>query len=185
MDWKNIASNVSALAPTIGTAIGGPVGSVSGLGIKAICDFFGVDSTSKDAAAQVETALNGMTPEQAVALKKNDQDFKIKMADLGVKDRDSARNREKQIGSRETAILAYLALGAFISVVAAVLYALLFGKGIESIGTLGGSIIGSIITLLSQKVEQVFSYFFGSSKGSQDKTSVLSDSLFGALNGKK
>ena len=37
MDWKKLASNVASLAPGIGAAIGGPVGSVAGLGVKALC----------------------------------------------------------------------------------------------------------------------------------------------------
>lgn len=192
MDWKSIAANVSVVAPGIGAAIGGPAGSVVGLGVKALCNFFGVDSTSKDAAAQVEAAVNNMTPEQAVALKKNDQDFQVSMEEIGVKvfameveDRDSARNREKEVGSRETAILAYMAVLSFVAVVGIVLWAILFGKGMEAIGVLGGSLIGSIVTLLSQKVEQVFGYFFGSSKGSQSKTNTLSNGLASALSGKK
>lgn len=188
MDWKSIASNVSAVAPGIGAAIAGPAGSVVGLGVKAICNFFGVDSTAKDAVNQVETALNTMTAEQAVSLKKNDQDFQVSMEEIGVKifemevkDRDSARTREKDVGSRETAVLAYMAIGSFVIVVIVVLYAILFGKGMEAIGVLGGSLVGSIVTLLSQKVEQVFGYFFGSSKSSNNKTNTLSDSLTAAL----
>lgn len=188
MNWKSIASNISAVAPGLGAAIGGPTGSVVGLGVKAICNFFGVDSTSKAALAQVETALNNMTPEQAVALKKNDQDFQVSMEELGVKvfelevkDRDSARKREKEVGSRETATLAYMAILSFIAVVGMVLWAILFGKGMEAIGVLGGSLIGSIVTLLSQKVEQVFGYFFGSSKGSHIKTDTLSNGLANAI----
>ena len=192
MNWKSIAGNVSAVAPGIGAAIGGPAGSVVGLGVKAICDFFGVDSTAKDASAQVETALNNMSPEQAVALKKNDQEFQVSMEEIGVKvfeievkDRDSARDREKDVGSRETATLAYMAIISFVAVVGMVLWAILFGKGMETIGVLGGSLIGSIVTLLSQKVEQVFGYFFGSSKGSNSKTNVLSNGLASALSNKK
>ena len=192
MDWKNIAANVSAVAPGIGAAIGGPAGSIVGLGVKAICDFFDVDSTAKDAAAQVEVALNQMNPEQAVALKKNDQDFQVSMEEIGVKvfemevkDRDSARGREKEVGSRETAMLAYMAVLSFVAVVGIVLWAILFGRGMEAIGVLGGSLIGSIVTLLSQKVEQVFGYFFGSSKGSNIKNNALFAGLPGSLGGKK
>jgi len=54
-------------------------------------------------------------------------------------------------------------------------------KNIESIGVLGGSLIGSIITLLAQKVEQVCGYFFGSSKGSQAKTNTMSANITKAL----
>jgi len=55
----------------------------------------------------------------------------------------------------------------------------------EAIGVLGGSLIGSIVTLLSQKVEQVFGYFFGSSKGSNIKNNALFAGLPGSLGGKK
>lgn len=192
MDWKDIASNVASLAPSIGAAIGGPVGSVTGLGIKALCGLFGIDSTSPDAPTQVETALNSMTPAQAIQLKKQDQDFQMQMEELGVKvfsleveDRNTARKREQEVGSRETAILAYMAVSAFIGVVSIVLWAILFGAGMETIGVLGGSLIGSIVTLLSQKVEQVFGYFFGSSKNSNTKTTALAENLTKSIDNKK
>jgi len=193
MDWKSIASNVARIAPGIGAAIGGPAGSVVGLGVKALCDVFGVDSGALDATQQVEQALNSMTPEQAVELKKADNQFildmkelDIKVFELEVKDRDSAREREQDVGSRETAVLAYVIVSAFVFVIGFILWALLRnGQNMESIGVLGGSLIGSIITLLSQKVEQVCGYFFGSSKGSQTKTNTLSANITKALNSKK
>jgi len=189
MDWKSIAGNVARIAPGIGAAIGGPAGSVVGLGVKALCDAFGVDSGAPDATQQVEQALNSMTPEQAVELKKADNQFildmkelDIKVFELEVEDRDSARKREIDVGSRETAILAYIIVLAFVFVIGFILQALLHdNKNIESIGVLGGSLIGSIITLLAQKVEQVCGYFFGSSKGSQAKTNTMSANITKAL----
>jgi len=132
MDWKSIAGNVARIAPGIGAAIGGPAGSVVGLGVKALCDAFGVDSGAPDATQQVEQALNSMTPEQAVELKKADNQFildmkelDIKVFELEVEDRDSARKREIDVGSRETAILAYIIVLAFVFVIGFILQALL------------------------------------------------------------
>ena len=102
MDWSSLASNVAALAPGIGAAIGGPVGAVAGLGVKALCSLFGVEASADDAVGKVAQALNGMTPEQAVALKQLDQQFikdmralDVDVFRLEVDDRKSARAENK------------------------------------------------------------------------------------------
>ncbi|HCY84673.1 MAG TPA: hypothetical protein DHV36_06010 [Desulfobacteraceae bacterium] len=188
MDWKDIASNVAKVAPGIGAAIGGPAGSVVGLGVKALCGFFGIDSGAQDAAKQVEQALNNMTAAEAIELKKADQDFQIQMEELGVKvfeleakDRDSARQRERDVGSRETAVLAYLMTVAFVVAIGMVLYAIFFGNGLHNIGEMAAGLIGILIGHLANKVEQVYGYFFGSSKGSHAKTGALAQQIGKAL----
>jgi hypothetical protein len=115
MDWKSLAGNVAALAPTLGAAIGGPVGSVAGIGVKALCGLFGVEPTADDAAQQVEVALNQMTPEQATALKQGEMQFKRDMKALDIDvfkletaDRDSARKMQVSTGSWTPHVLAGL-----------------------------------------------------------------------------
>lgn len=171
MDWSKLASNVASLAPGLGAAIGGPVGAVAGLGVKALCSLFGVDSQSDDAAAQVEKALSGMTPEQALALKDADRQFvkDMKALDvdvfrLEVQDRDSARRREASAGSKAITAMAFIIVGGFLGMV----YGLLSG-GLEAVdSTLAGTLIGYV----SAKAEQVVSYYFGSSLGSARKTEL-------------
>lgn len=97
--WKDI---VSAVAPVLGTAIGGPFG---GLAARAISQAVlgKPDGSEKELAAAIE----GASPETLAAIKKADQDFELRMQELGIdlervhqQDRSSAREREaKEAGA--------------------------------------------------------------------------------------
>ena len=86
---------VGAVAPTIATAIGGPLG---GMAMKVVAEVLGLpaDSSEKD----VSRAMAAATPDQLLALKQADQDFAVRMRELDIdlekiaaSDRDSARRR--------------------------------------------------------------------------------------------
>lgn len=68
---------LGAVAPTIGTALGGPMG---GMAMNMVSQALGCKNTPKD----VEKAVQNATPEQLVELKKLDNDFDIKMKELDV-----------------------------------------------------------------------------------------------------
>ena len=76
MDLNKIMSTV---APWIGTALGGPLG---GMAVQAAADALGISDKTVDAVKQ---ALSGATPEQMLALKQADQNFALKMQELGFK----------------------------------------------------------------------------------------------------
>ena len=59
---------IDAVAPTIGQALGGPMG---GLAAQAISSVLGVKNDSKS----IEKALQSATPEQLVEIKKAELDF--------------------------------------------------------------------------------------------------------------
>lgn len=166
MDWKNL---IATVAPWIGTALGGPLG---GMAIGAIGDALGL---SEKTEATIKGALSGATPEQMLALKQADQAFALKMQELGFEneqkiaelaasDRDSARKREAAVQDWTPRILAYLLIGAFISVIVGVLAG--WGKA-DSV------LAGTLIGYLSAKAEQVVAYYFGSSSGSDKKTEIM------------
>ena len=71
---KNI---VGAVAPTLGTALGGPMG---GTAANMIADVLGVPNTPK----AIEKAVQGATPEQMLELKKGEQAFEVQMKELDV-----------------------------------------------------------------------------------------------------
>ena len=113
MDWKQL---ISTVAPWIGTALGSPLGGVA---VSSICDALGLSDKSEDAIKQ---DLSGTTLEQLLALKKADQEFQIKMQELGftqikdlemlaVQDRGSARKREIEVKDNTPKILAYSITG--------------------------------------------------------------------------
>ena len=167
MDFGKILGTV---APTIGTLIGGPLG---GMAMTAIADALGIDP---DDTKKVQDAINSgkLTADQIVALKKADQDMEIKLKELGIQadklefdDRQNAREREvKLAGSWTTTGLAWLVVTAFVGIVYCVLVG---GSKVE------GALAGTLIGYMSAKAEQIIAYYFGSSRGSDDKTKALAD----------
>ena len=77
---KNI---VGAVAPTLGTALGGPMG---GMAANMIAEVLGVPNTPK----AIETAIQQATPEQMLELKKAENAFEVK---IEVADGQDARSR--------------------------------------------------------------------------------------------
>ena len=71
---KNV---VGAVAPTLGTALGGPMG---GMAANMIAEVLGVPNNPK----AIEKGLAEATPEQMLELKKAEQDFDLKMKELEV-----------------------------------------------------------------------------------------------------
>jgi len=77
MKFNLIKNIVGAVAPTLGTALGGPMG---GMATKMIADVLGVPNNSKS----IEKGLSEATPEQMLELKKSEQAFEIQMKELEV-----------------------------------------------------------------------------------------------------
>ena len=71
---KNI---VGAVAPTLGTAIAGPMGNMA---LGKIAEVLGCPADHKS----VEKAVQNATPEQMLELKKAEQDFEVQMKELDV-----------------------------------------------------------------------------------------------------
>ena len=71
---KNI---VGTVAPTLGTAVGGPKG---GMAANMISDVLGCKNDSKS----IQQAMDNATPEQMLELKKAETDFEVKMKELEV-----------------------------------------------------------------------------------------------------
>ncbi|MFO0253092.1 MAG: 3TM-type holin [Betaproteobacteria bacterium] len=73
-DWKSL---VATVAPTLATALGGPL---AGMATKAIATaVLGRDEATE---AELAQALAGATPDQLLALKKADADFAVRMKEL-------------------------------------------------------------------------------------------------------
>jgi|TARA_R110002126_G_scaffold150793_2_gene297630 hypothetical protein len=72
-----LTSVIGAVAPTLGTALGGPMG---GMAAKMISEVLGVPNNPK----AIEKAMAEATPEQMLELKKVEQDFEVKMKELEV-----------------------------------------------------------------------------------------------------
>ena len=71
---KNI---LGSLAPTLGAALGGPIGGQAG---QILSSILGVPNNPKS----LEQAMNNLTAEQMLELKKAEQDFEVQMKELEV-----------------------------------------------------------------------------------------------------
>ena len=87
---KNV---VGAVAPTLGTALGGPMG---GMAAKMISEVLGVPNTPK----AIDKAIQEATPEQLLELKKAEQAFEIQMNGplMGSEEREAAKTAASLMG---------------------------------------------------------------------------------------
>ena len=172
MDWKSI---VGAVAPTLATALGGPLAGL------AVAELSGAllgrpDGTQAEVAAAVATGGG----EALARIKAADQAFAVRLRELDIdlerihqQDRNSARDREVRGGDRWTPrILAAVIVGGFLSMVYMVLSGYVPGLKDPMVAGMVGTLIGYV----SAKADQVVSYYFGSSAGSADKTALLAKS---------
>lgn len=150
-------STLSAVAPGIATAFGGPV---AGLAVQAVESALGASpSGDKDAALQ---AVSGATPDQLLALKKADQDFQTRMKELDIQyaqidesDRDSARKRQEAVKDWIPGVLAVsLTLGFFGLLASLVVHAPPEGSR-DIVHVMLGSLGTGWVTMLA--------YYYGSS----------------------
>lgn len=164
--WKHI---VSTVAPVLASALGGPL---AGVAVRALSTaILGKDDGTEQ---EVEHALLNATPDQLLAIKKADQDFAVRMKELGVdlervnaEDRVSARGMQVQVRSWLPPSLALLVTAGYFAVLG---YMLRFGlpkevAGNEALLLILGGLSGSFATIIA--------FYFGSSSGSQSKDATL------------
>lgn len=158
MEW------LKQIAPTIAAAVGGPLGS---LAYEVVGKALGM---SADEASQALTE-NKLTGEQLAQIKlaelelqKRAQELGLNFESLAVDDRRSAR--EMQIKSQSWFVpgLAGVIVVSFVGVTVGTLMGL---------SRIDSALAGSLIGYLSAKAEQVVSFYFGSSHGSQKKDELL------------
>jgi hypothetical protein len=162
---KQALSILTTVAPTLATALGGPV---AGLAVTKLEEFFGVKGVDK-----LDAAVAGASPDQMLALKKLDNDFKVQMADIGFKedqlvyaDVASARQREETVKDWTPAVLAgTITVGFFGVLTGLMIYGLPKGAGGEALTVLVGS-LGTAWTA-------IVGYYFGSSLGARKNADAL------------
>ena len=166
MNLKKVLGGLIDFTPTLLQAVGVPALATSVI-MKIGKSLLGKDDATE---AEVTEAISRATPEQLVALKKIDADFKIELKNLDINlekisaaDRDSARNREIQTGDKTPAIMGFMIMGGFFGILG-----LLFFKG-ASVDSNTIQIINIMLGALGTMAMGVVSYYFGSSSGSRQK----------------
>lgn len=157
---------VGAVAPTIGTAIGGPWGAMAG---KFVQEKLGVD-TEEAALLVLEN-----DPDAMLKMKQADQEFAKHLADNGVEleniaaqDRNSARDLAKARGMVPQMVLSGLyTVGYFF-----VFWLCLTGRADIIVGQ--ETLVAGLIGVLTAAQIQIMNFWFGSSSGSSRKTDMMS-----------
>ena len=167
MDLSKIGGLLGQLAPTIATAIGGPI---AGMAVKALAGALGL---SQDASSEdVETALINATPEQLAAIKKVDADFKVQMKELDIDlekiaagDRDSARNMQMHTNDWIPRAMAIMVTFGFFGILT-----WLLTKGVPPTGS---ETLIYMLGALGTAWTGIVQFYFGSSAGSKAKTDAM------------
>ena len=163
----NIKQIIATVAPTLGVAIGGPLGGAAGT---FIANALGVKPGDDKA---VSTAILGASPDTLLALKKADLEFQAHLEELGVQkeqlayaDTNSARQREIAVKDHTPAILAYLITMGFFGVLG---FMMAHGIPMDS----GGEALLVMLGALGTAWAGVVGYYFGSSASSKNKDTLL------------
>jgi len=164
--FKEAGGLLATVAPTVASAFGGPL---AGLATQKLIGALGM---SPDASKEeLEQAILGATPEQLLAIKKAEQEFKVEMKKLDIdiekiyaQDRDSARQREIQVKDHTPKVLAACVVGLYIFVQVDLLT--------STIDPTMKDFVLRSLGMLDAALGLVLGYYFGSSAGSRAKDEV-------------
>jgi len=167
MDLSKIGGLLGQVAPTIATALGGPL---AGLAVKTISEaMFGHPDANE---SEVSAALMGATPEQLQKLKETDATFKLKMKELDIdlekissEDRDSARKMQMETRDWIPRALAISVTFGFFGILT-----WLLTKGVPPTGS---ETLIYMLGALGTAWTGIVQFYFGSSAGSKAKTDAL------------
>ena len=153
---KTFGPLIGSVAPTIATALGGPV---AGMAVKALSGaLFGHENGTED---EIQAALANPTGDQLAALKKIDADFKVQMKSLDIdleriaaSDRDSARKMAMETHDWTPRVLAVVVVIAWGVVQWFLLHNVIDATMRELVARVLGTLDGALMLVLS--------YYFGS-----------------------
>jgi hypothetical protein len=158
---------VSVVAPSLGAALGGPLGGLAGQILGGL--------VSGGKVADLEEAILTQKPETLLALKKLEQDYILKLEELGVEqsrveaaDRASARDMAK-IDMRPQMIISATFLGGYFLI-------LLLRMSGAFEGVPDDKVVDNLLTALTYGVPLILAFWFGSTAGSARKSQMLADS---------
>lgn len=158
---------LQTVAPTVALAVGGPFGPLASAAISAAL------GTPKGDDKAAEAALLSATPDQLLALTKENDAFQTQMKQLGIEEQRlvyddiaNARSREITLKDQTPRILAYLIIGVTFGLEGTMLFHGV-SKDVDPV------ILGRILGTLDTATGLVLAYIYGSSAGSASKTDAL------------
>jgi hypothetical protein len=173
MDFAKILKTV---APWIATAIAGPAGPLVSMAVDAAANALGIEDKTLDA---VKAAVMGATHEELMKMKQADQDFALKMQELGYKsiadletlavaDRKDARAMQILLKSNMPAALTIFVISSFIGTLVATL--------LIPIPVPNRDIVVYMIGQLSGFASSAMAFWLGTTRDSARKTELLAQS---------
>lgn len=155
------------VAPTIATALGGPL---AGIAVKTLSNvLLGHENGSED---DVKAAMATASPDQLAALKKIDADFKVHMKELDIDleriaagDRDSARKMQTETRDWVPKLLAIVITLGF--------FGILIWMLVNGMPTTGTEALLMMLGALGTAWTGVVNFYYGSSAGSKAKTDAM------------
>ncbi len=165
-DWQSV---VKSVAPTLGTALGGPMG---GMATKFLSEKF--LGKSDGGELELAKAIASASPEQMLQIKQLDNDFALQMKQLdidvfalAVQDRDSARQLFKVNIWPQIILSSIYTIGYF------GLLGFLMHLRNEDFNPQVFGILTTVMGVLTAAIPQILQFWFGSSQGSKEKTSNM------------
>ena len=171
-NWLDV---VKALAPTVASALGGPL---AGVAVTAIGELIGLSEPTQDKIKSV--IENGqLTPEQVSGLKQlemkyrnDEEERKFKYSELEVRDRGDARDRDAKIvgvtGHNYRADFMF-----FLAMAIIVFLVYLIWKD-PSINEYMKGIITLVLGRFLGYLDNIYNFEFGTTRGSQGKDATIS-----------
>ena len=159
LEMKGLLKNiVGAVAPTLGTALGGPMG---GMAANMISEVLGVPNTPK----AIEKAIADATPEQMLELKKAENAFEVQMKELEVDvfaletaDKQDARGKFSKDWTAR--IMGIAVVGGFMGYI--------FLVTLQPPEQNSEALINLVLGYLGGLASAVISFYFGASNTSKD-----------------
>lgn len=160
-NWKR---TLSAVAPTLATALGGPLaGAAVGVISQALLGRDGATS------AEIAAAIGIASPEQLVSLQNADNEFLLRTQELDVKDRQSARKL-----AIDTTIVPQVILSSIYTMGYFWLMAMLINGEVTIPDDISGMVM-ALIGVMTAAQAQIMNFWFGSSSGSKEKSKRLKE----------
>jgi hypothetical protein len=177
MSWSSVVGVVENLAPSIATAVGGPL---AGTAVTALERVFGLTPDANASVSQrqddIAAAIAGASPEQLANMRKADQDFQVSMASLGFKDKEAlaalnvqdvegARDMQKSNKSWVPPVLTLFITAGFFGLIIAMIFC--------NIPTDNKAILYTLIGTLGTAWLACIHFWFGDTQASADKTQII------------
>lgn len=188
--------------PWIGAAATGNVPALVAMAAQTVSDVLGMP-VAEDGVS-ITTAVANATPDQLMALRSREMDFKERMQALGFQQErdlrtldleetrtlvaDTANARGTFSSNENVFVMGCIILGVFGALMALVLtgcFLLMTGRVTVDPGTLAvcAGLIGTVVGYVAANAQQVVSFFYGSSKGSKDSGDRIGQALTEAVRG--